>query len=55
MTQSTCIASMVGMHNHSFAMTSPNIMRLASCLSGAEPEGPFGSIVLCENGKHALH
>ncbi len=55
MTQSTCMASIVGMHEHSFATCSPNIMRQASCLSGTEPEWPFGSIVLCEDGKHALH
>lgn len=24
-------------------------------LSRAEPEGPFGCVVLCEDGKHALH
>lgn len=24
-------------------------------LSRAEPEGPLGSIVLCQDGKHALH
>ena len=55
MTQSTCIASTVGMHEHGVARFSPNIMRWASCLSRAEPEWPFGSIVLCEDGKHAFH
>lgn len=37
------------------ANTCAGLSQKSCYLSRAEPEGPFGGIVLCQDGKHALH